>query len=67
VRTALTKGRRTAYGIAREVYGDHFSAEMAAWQMGMVSAWLTHLEATGEVVRTPAEGDDPAEHWSRAS
>ena len=67
VRTALTKGRRTAYGIAREVYGEHFSAEMAAWQMGMVSAWLTHLQAIGEIVRTPAEGDDPAEHWVLAS
>jgi glyoxylase-like metal-dependent hydrolase (beta-lactamase superfamily II) len=67
VRASLTKGRRTAYGIAREVYGDHFSAEMAAWQMGMVSAWLTHLVAIGEILRTPAEGEDPAEHWVLAS
>jgi hypothetical protein len=40
---------------------------MAAWQMGMVSAWLTHLEAIGEILRTPAEGEDPAEHWVLAS
>jgi hypothetical protein len=35
--------------------------------MGMVSAWLTHLEAIGEILRTPAEGEDPAEHWVLAS
>jgi glyoxylase-like metal-dependent hydrolase (beta-lactamase superfamily II) len=67
VKAALATGPRTAYEIAREVFGERFSAEMAAWQMSMASAWLIHLEALGEVLRTPAEGEDPAEHWVLAS
>jgi glyoxylase-like metal-dependent hydrolase (beta-lactamase superfamily II) len=67
VRAALASGPRTAYDIAREVFGERFSAEMAAWQISMASAWLIHLEALGEVLRTPAEGQDPAEHWELAS
>ena len=35
--------------------------------MTLTDAWLTHLEALGELARTPAEGDDPAEHWRLAS
>jgi glyoxylase-like metal-dependent hydrolase (beta-lactamase superfamily II) len=63
VRTALASGPRTAYEIAREVFGEHFSVELAAWQMSMTRAWLTHLEALGEVLRRPADGEDPAERW----
>ncbi len=67
VRTALEGGGCTVYEVAREVYGERFSAEMAGWQMGMTRAWLIHLEALGDVVRSPSEGEDPAEHYSLAS
>jgi glyoxylase-like metal-dependent hydrolase (beta-lactamase superfamily II) len=67
VRAALAAGPRTAYEVAREVFGEAFTEEMAGWRMTMTTAWLTHLEARGEIVRTPSEGEDPAEHWERAS
>ncbi len=63
VRAALGDGPRTAYEVARAVYGEQFSQEMAGWQMTMTTAWLIHLAALGELARTPAEGEDPAEHW----
>ena len=63
VRAALADGPRTAYEVARAVYGEQFSQEMAGWQMTMTTAWLIHLAALGEIERRPAEGEDPAEHW----
>ena len=41
-------GQRTAYELARAVYGEQFTEEMASWQMTMTTAWLQHLEALGE-------------------
>jgi hypothetical protein len=35
--------------------------------MTMTTAWLTHLEVLGAVVKTPSEGEDPAERWQLAS
>jgi glyoxylase-like metal-dependent hydrolase (beta-lactamase superfamily II) len=67
VRATLAAGGCTAYEIAREVYGERFSAEMAGWQMAMTRAWLTHLEALGQALRAPPEGEDPAERWTLAS
>ena len=32
--------------------------------MALTRAWLVHLEALGEVVHTPPEGDDPVERWA---
>ena len=45
---ALADGERTAYEVAREVFGEAFTEEMASWQMTMTTAWLQHLEALGE-------------------
>jgi glyoxylase-like metal-dependent hydrolase (beta-lactamase superfamily II) len=59
VRGALAE-ERTAYEVARAVFGERFTQELASWQMTMTTAWLQRLEALGEVVR--AEGD-PAERW----
>ena len=42
-------GEKTAYEVARAVYGEQFTEEMASWQMTMTTAWLTHLERSGEV------------------
>jgi len=67
VRSALASGPRTAYEVARAVYADVFTEDMASWLMTLTRAWLVHLKALGEVVNTPAEGQDPAEHWTFAS
>ena len=53
VRDALSDGERTAYEVARTVFADSFTEEMASWQMTMTTAWLTHLEALGEARRRP--------------
>jgi glyoxylase-like metal-dependent hydrolase (beta-lactamase superfamily II) len=63
VRAALAGGPRTAYEVAREIAGEAWSEEMASWQLQLTRAWLTHLEALGEAVKAPPEGEDPAEHW----
>ena len=49
--------------MARAVYGEQFTEEMASWQMTMTTAWLTHLERSGEVDKTA----DAVEHWRLAS
>jgi len=64
VRAALRAGPRTAYEVARELAGEDWSEEMASWQFQLTRAWLTHLEALGEAVKTPPQGEDPAEHWA---
>jgi hypothetical protein len=60
----LRDGERTAYEIARAVFADRFTEEMASWQMTMTTAWLQRLEALGEAGRSPSEGEDPAERWA---
>lgn len=64
VRARLEHGPCTAYEVARAVYGEHFTEELAGWQMTMTTAWLTHAEALGEAERNPPEGEDPAERWA---
>ena len=49
--------------MARAVYGEQFTEELASWQMTMTTAWLTHLERLGEVDKTA----DAVEHWRLAS
>jgi glyoxylase-like metal-dependent hydrolase (beta-lactamase superfamily II) len=64
VRDALSDGERTAYEVARTVFADSFTEEMASWQMTMTTAWLTHLEALGEAGQTSPKGEDPAVRWA---
>jgi len=64
VRAALAGGEQTAYAVARAVYGEQFTEELASWQMTMTTAWLQRLEALGELERTPSEGKVRAERWA---
>jgi glyoxylase-like metal-dependent hydrolase (beta-lactamase superfamily II) len=67
VREALAPGHCTAFEVAQAVYGERFTEEMASWLMTKTRAWLVHLQRLEEIVNTPAEGQDPAEHWQLAS
>ena len=59
VRGALAGGPRTAYEIARAVYGESYTDDMASWLMTLTRAWLVHLQHLGE-----AQHDAEAiEHW----
>jgi glyoxylase-like metal-dependent hydrolase (beta-lactamase superfamily II) len=61
VRDALQDGSRTAFEVAQRIYDERFTEEMGSWLMTLTRAWLTHLEALGEIAHTPG---DPAEHWT---
>jgi glyoxylase-like metal-dependent hydrolase (beta-lactamase superfamily II) len=63
VRAALDAGEKTAYEVARAVYGEQFTEELASWQMTMTTAWLTHLERLGEAGKTATD----VEHWHLAA
>jgi glyoxylase-like metal-dependent hydrolase (beta-lactamase superfamily II) len=60
VRAALATGPRTAYEVAREVYGDAYTEDMASWLMTKTLAYLTHLAALGEATRA----DGSPETWA---
>jgi glyoxylase-like metal-dependent hydrolase (beta-lactamase superfamily II) len=60
VGAALAGEPRTAYEVAREVYGDAYTEEMASWLMTETLAYLTHLAALGEATRS----DDTPERWA---
>jgi glyoxylase-like metal-dependent hydrolase (beta-lactamase superfamily II) len=60
VRAALAAGPRTAYEVAREVYGDAYTEDMASWLMTKTLAYLTHLAALGEATRA----DGSPETWA---
>jgi glyoxylase-like metal-dependent hydrolase (beta-lactamase superfamily II) len=64
VRAALAGGPRTAYEVAREISGEAYTRDMASWMLTLTRAWLGHLEARGEALKAPPEGQDPAEHWT---
>jgi glyoxylase-like metal-dependent hydrolase (beta-lactamase superfamily II) len=64
VRAALAGGSRTAYEVAREISGEAYTRDMASWMLTLTRAWLGHLEARGEALKAPPEGQDPAEHWT---
>ena len=63
-RAALADGPKSAYEVARAVYGDAFNAAMASWLITLTRAWLVHLQQLGEVLN---DGGDPVEHWELAS
>src|SRR5262249_55570324 len=65
VRAALAAGPRTVYEVARQISGEDYTREMGSWILTLTHAWLIHLEAHGEAVKAPPEGEDPAEHWAR--
>jgi glyoxylase-like metal-dependent hydrolase (beta-lactamase superfamily II) len=67
VRGVLRGGPRTAYEVARAIYAERYDEKMASWLMTLTRAWLVHLQALGTVATTPAEGQDPAEHWELAA
>ena len=54
---------RTAYEVARLVYGERFTELTANWLLSKTLAWLTHLEARALVQRV---GEGP-EHWAVAA
>jgi glyoxylase-like metal-dependent hydrolase (beta-lactamase superfamily II) len=60
VLAALAQGPLTAFAIVPHVYGESLSAENAHWLLSKILAYLTHLEATGEVRRIPGE----PEQWA---
>jgi glyoxylase-like metal-dependent hydrolase (beta-lactamase superfamily II) len=61
VRAALA-APRTAYEVARTINAG-WDEDMAPWLMTLTRAWLIHLDALGEAVKAPPQGDDPAERW----
>jgi glyoxylase-like metal-dependent hydrolase (beta-lactamase superfamily II) len=60
VRAVLQDGPKTAYEVARAVYGTAFTEEMASWLLIKTRAWLTHLQALGEA----SAGDEAPERWT---
>lgn len=63
-RAALADGPKSAYEVARIVYADVFSADLASWLLTMTRAWLVHLQRLDEVLN---DGGDPVERWTLAS
>jgi glyoxylase-like metal-dependent hydrolase (beta-lactamase superfamily II) len=63
VRDALRAGPRTAYEVARAVYADVDSEDLASLLMHVTHAWLVHLHRLGEAVND----EDAVEHWALAS
>jgi glyoxylase-like metal-dependent hydrolase (beta-lactamase superfamily II) len=61
VRGALAGGPRTAYEVAREVYGDAYTDDTASWLMAKTLAWLIHLAQGEDAVRIPGS----PELWRR--
>ena len=60
VRGELEGGPRTAYEVARAVYGERFTDASAGWLMTKAIAWLTHLAALGQAARAD---ERPVERW----
>ncbi len=61
VAQALSAGALTAFEIVPQVYGDALSQQNAHWLLSKILAYLTHLEALGNVRRIPGE----PERWER--
>jgi glyoxylase-like metal-dependent hydrolase (beta-lactamase superfamily II) len=60
VRAALARAPLTAYEVARAVYGDDYTEEMAGWLLAKTRAWLTHLQALGQA----SVDDESPERWT---
>ena len=54
---------RTAFEIARQVYGERYTEATANWLLSKTLAYLMHLERSGQAQRA---GDGP-ERWSTAA
>jgi glyoxylase-like metal-dependent hydrolase (beta-lactamase superfamily II) len=60
VHAALATGERTAFEIVPHVYGTALSSDNAHWLLSKILAYLTHLQAVGEIRRIPGE----PERWA---
>jgi glyoxylase-like metal-dependent hydrolase (beta-lactamase superfamily II) len=60
VRAALRDGPLTAHEVARAVYGDAYTVEMASWLLTKTRAWLIHLQALGQA----SADDESPERWT---
>jgi glyoxylase-like metal-dependent hydrolase (beta-lactamase superfamily II) len=60
VQAELAHGPRTAYEIARAVYGERLTDVTVNWLMSKTLCWLGHLERRGLAQR----GGDSPEHWA---
>jgi glyoxylase-like metal-dependent hydrolase (beta-lactamase superfamily II) len=63
VRRALADGPRTAYDIARAVYGEAFNDATASWLLTKTRCYLIHLQRRG----LAESGGDTPERWSAAA
>src|SRR3954467_15736650 len=63
VREALREGPRTAYEVARAVYADSYTDDLASWMMTLTLGWLVHLRRLGEAVND----EDAVERWALTS
>ncbi len=60
VLAAVRDERRSAFEVVPHVYGTALSTDNAHWLLSKTLAYLTHLEARGEVQRIPGE----PERWT---
>jgi glyoxylase-like metal-dependent hydrolase (beta-lactamase superfamily II) len=61
-RSALGQGEPTAFEVIPEIYGQELGAQNAHWLLSETLAYLTHLQALGEVRRVAGE----PERWRAA-
>ena len=57
---AVRERPRTAFEIVPHVYGNSLSSQNAHWLLSKILAYLTHLQAIGQVRRIPGE----PERWT---
>jgi glyoxylase-like metal-dependent hydrolase (beta-lactamase superfamily II) len=57
---AVSREPLTAFDVVPHVYGDSLSQQNAHWLLSKILAYLTHLQASGQVRRIPGE----PERWT---
>jgi glyoxylase-like metal-dependent hydrolase (beta-lactamase superfamily II) len=57
---AVSRESLTAFEVVPHVYGDSLAPQNAHWLLSKILAYLTHLQATGQVRRIPGE----PERWT---